>query len=441
MRDGLMRKNMFFISLLTLLLLTGCTQEVEDKEVTITLNNKEIDGFFTGNIIDGVISGEGEFKASEDEGGWLYSGSFKNNAILGNGRLSDYKYKFPLPSNLIDVIYNGNCLDGIPNGNGCIQGEINGNLFEYTGEFDDGNLSGNGSVTNYPHTLSYEEYDIEGLYTGELIDGVITGKGQFNDNSNDIDFSYEGEWLDGKMSGSGKVICDQYTVHFKDVDRIGQYDGATLNGLADGEGVFKAQNDDNVAYEYNGLWKNGLFNGHGEFIYEENNENFVNQVGNFVDGEFVPTPSEFMQYYSSSQNVKFEVSEETKKYQYEDFFGKNAMTNYPEELIKDISYEEYKKKSYAYPTLFIETELCKVENIWEYDRSTTVSDTLTEIYCSLSNDLFADFEVIYLGSLPDIYSGSKIRIIGIPVAYGSVENIMGGQNPCIFLLASSVNME
>ena len=77
MGDGLMRKNMLFISLLTLLLLTGCTQEVEDKEVIITLNNDEIDGFFTGNIIDGVISGEGEFKASEDEGGWLYSGSFK----------------------------------------------------------------------------------------------------------------------------------------------------------------------------------------------------------------------------------------------------------------------------------------------------------------------------------------------------------------------------
>lgn len=437
-----MKRKIYFAILVVLLLLTGCTQDVKDKNVTITLNDKEIEGTFTGTIVDGAASGEGEFKASEDEGGWLYSGTFENNAICGNGRLGEYTYKISLPSNFIDVIYTGECLDGIPNGNGSIQGKINNTSFEYTGEFTNGNLSGVGNVTNYPYTLSYEGDDIEGLYTGELEDGVITGEGMFTDNSSDIEFCYEGKWLDGKMSGIGKLVCNKYVVHFDYVDRIGQYDGATLNGLADGEGVFKSENDDNVAYEYNGLWKNGLCNGYGKLIYEKNDDNFLNQIGNFVDGEFVPTPSEYTQYCSLGENAEFEISEETKEYidKYEVYFGDNATTDYPEELIKNVSYEEYQKKSYAYPALFIETELCKVENIWEHDRSTTVSDTLTEIYCSLAGDIFADLDVYYFGSLPDIYPGDKIKIIGIPVSYGSVKNVMGGQNPCMFLLASSVEV-
>lgn len=435
-----MKRKIFLAVLVAFLFLTGCTQEVKDKKVTITFNNQEIEGIFTGTVIDGIVSGEGEFKVFGDEGGWQYSGTFEQNAIAGNGKLENYTYKITLPSNLIDVTYNGECLNGLPNGNGSIQGKIENVLFEYIGEFENGNISGEGNVTNYPHTLSYENNDLEGFYTGELKDGTITGNGKFTDSSDDIEFCYEGEWLNGKMSGIGKLVCDKYIVHFDAVDRMGQYNGATLNGIADGQGIFKAKNDDDVAYEYNGLWKNGLCNGYGEFIYEENSYGFLNNIGNFVDGEFVPTPSEFMQYYSSAKNVNFKVSEETKEYidKYEKYFGENAIIDYPKDLIKDVSYEEYKKKSYAYPTLFIETELCKVENIWEYDRNTTASDTLTEIYCSLSNDLFSDFEVIYFGSLPDIYSGTKIRIIGIPVAYGSIDNLMGGQNPCMFLLASSI---
>ena len=100
-----MKRKIYFAILVVLLLLTGCTQNVKDKNVTITLNDKEIEGTFTGTIVDGVASGEGEFKASEDEGGWLYSGTFENNAICGNGRLGEYTYKISLPSNFFDVIF------------------------------------------------------------------------------------------------------------------------------------------------------------------------------------------------------------------------------------------------------------------------------------------------------------------------------------------------
>lgn len=49
-------------------------------------------------------------------------------------------------------------------------------------------------------------------------------------------------------------------------------------------------------------------------------------------------------------------------------------------------------------------------------------------------------EFIYFDSLPDVYSGANLKVTGIPVAYGSVSNILGGQNTCIFLLASKIEV-
>lgn len=429
------------ISILCLFTLTGCTRNVDNKNMSIIVNGEEISGNFTGTLVDKLANGEGEFVASIDDGGWCYKGNFENNEIIGSGSLQDYTYKLEIPNNFFDVTYNGESLNGLPNGKGTIQGEIDGKSFEYDGEFLQGSLSGNGNVGNYPYILSYEDYEISGLYTGEMLNGEFSGQGSFTDIDNDIEFNYNGGWANGKVSGSGYLTCDNYIVHFNDVDRTGTFDGETNNGIAEGEGTFEAINDDNQKYVYTGEWSNELFNGYGELKYVNPTEDIIDQIGTFTDGNFTPSPAEFMIYFSGSKNVNFNVSEDTESFikDNEIYFGENATTNYPSNLIQNVSYEEYAKKSYAYTQLFIETD-CKVEGIWEYERQTTISNIITEIYGNIPGDLFADFEIIYFGALPEVYSDAKLKVTGIPVAYGSKTNVLGGQNACMFLLATQIEV-
>lgn len=420
--------------------LTGCTKDVNNKDISIIVDGNEISGSFTGTLIDKSANGEGEFTASPDDGGWIYTGSFENNEIVGTGTLQNYTYELAISNNLFDVTYNGECLNGLPNGKGNVQGKINGYSFEYTGEFLQGDLSGNGEVVNYPYILSYENHEISGLYTGEMLDGKFSGQGNFIDTDNDIEFDYNGEWLDGNINGLGHLMYDNYIVHFYDVDRTGIYDGETNCGIAEGEGTFEAINDYDQKYVYTGSWINGLYNGYGELKFIDSDD-MIDRVGTFTNGDFTPSPAEFMVYFSGIESVNLQISAETYAFikDNEIYFGENAVTNYPSDLIQNVSYEEYAKKSYAYRQLFIETD-CKVEGIWEYKSQTTVSDTVTEINGILPGDSFADFKIIYLDALPDVYSGAKLKVTGIPVAYGSVTNVLGGQNACMFLLASEIEV-
>lgn len=130
-----MHKGKLILIIMCSTFLMGCTREVEDIDLTLMLNNQEVSGTFTGTLVDKVASGDGTFKAPVDDGEWIYTGMFENNAITGNGTLENYTYKLTIPNYFFDVEYSGECLDGLPNGEGIIQGEINGISFEYNGGF------------------------------------------------------------------------------------------------------------------------------------------------------------------------------------------------------------------------------------------------------------------------------------------------------------------
>ena len=78
---------------------------------------------------------------------------------------------------------------------------------------------------------------IEGIYSGDINNSAITGSGQFT--SNDKAFIYEGGFEDGMLKGAGKLKDNAYLVNFSEVDRVGQYEGDTIDGLADGQGTFQ----------------------------------------------------------------------------------------------------------------------------------------------------------------------------------------------------------
>ncbi len=62
-------------------------ERVVDMEFTITVNEGERTGTYSGEVIDGIPNGKGSFTAQNDGGtGWTYTGDFYDGQFDGNGR-------------------------------------------------------------------------------------------------------------------------------------------------------------------------------------------------------------------------------------------------------------------------------------------------------------------------------------------------------------------
>lgn len=116
------------------------------------------------------------------------------------------------------------------------------------------------------YTGYVEQWDMsDGLYTGDLVDGVRQGYGRmdYNDGA-----SYEGEWNYGASHGYGTYVWangDRYTGEFS-------------NGLCHGYGTFLWANGD----RYTGEFNNGIKNGYG-ILWSENGNRYT---GEFNDGTY-----------------------------------------------------------------------------------------------------------------------------------------------------------
>ncbi len=75
------------------------------------------------------------------------------------------------------------------------------------------------SVTRLEYRLSFKDAYIDGLYTGDMQDGVPQGFGVFEAESPDGTYChYIGEWKDGLMSGQGSTYWSDGSIE------IGQYE-------------------------------------------------------------------------------------------------------------------------------------------------------------------------------------------------------------------------
>lgn len=124
------------------------------------------------------------------------------------------------------------------------------NVFE--GEFQNGNLHGNGVESS---SAAY--------YRGNFINGVKHGKGVM-ESENEV---YDGDFENGVKSGKGQI-------HFLKTKNY--YEGQFINGKIEGEGLFKWQNNDT----YVGTFDNGVLNGEG--IYKWNNGDVY--TGTYING-------------------------------------------------------------------------------------------------------------------------------------------------------------
>jgi hypothetical protein len=179
-----------------------------------------------------------------------YSGPWKFNMPYNTG-------KFTLDTG---AIYEGQWLNGIPNGKGVYNFTRTGN--KYIGNFQDGHIDGNGK-------FFFNNGDV---YEGQFKNGAINGYGTFNYINGNV---YEGQLKNGLLNGNGVLTYgsgDKYTGEFKNNRRNGygvikyinghQYEGQWLNGEKDGIGTFITN-----SREYTGMWKNNAPNGEGQMTF------------------------------------------------------------------------------------------------------------------------------------------------------------------------------
>lgn len=382
-------------------------------------------------------SGEGEFRVSIDEGEWVYTGTFEAGKIV-NGRIEDYPCTILFDANEYLGTYTGEILDGFIEGNGVFVVSLEEDVvFSYDGKWMKGGLPAyEGYFENYPCIFSYQDLDIMGYYTGDILNNKFNGQGEFRSDS-DINFNYLGSWKDNVPSGIGILDTDQYQ-YTEGI--IGTYEGDVLEGIPNGNGVFTYQNSDNVGFTYTGEWKNGLFNGKG--FFDSYNENVLADYrGTFTNGKYTPTRSEFIMHLSSFEMCPYEVSDISVEFidMHEDFFPAEDLSIIEEYVDEDIKYNMITKFPHKYGDKFIRLEGYTVNTIRELEFP-ALDDNLTLIiaYTGFVKD---NVYIYYIGSLEDIYRDDKITIYGLPIDAGGYVNAIGGKTNCIVLYGSYIQKE
>ena len=159
-------------------------------------------------------------------------------------------------------IYEGEIKKNIFNGKGKI---IFSNGEKYTGDFLDGEISGTG-IYNFPDKTKYSGNIKNGLfngigkmtwingteYNGNFCDSSLNGHGIMKNTTE----KYEGLFEKNEFNGKG-------TYYFRDGDI---YDGNFENGIKNGKGIYKR--NDKVIFK--GIFNNDLPNGQGIMTYNEN---------------------------------------------------------------------------------------------------------------------------------------------------------------------------
>ncbi|MDR1565127.1 MAG: hypothetical protein LBS74_09235 [Oscillospiraceae bacterium] len=195
---------------------------------------------YTGNIHNGLFSGEGEFAY---RGGDHYKGGFKNGLFDGKGKFEGRE---------------GWSFEGIFIGGKPISGsfilEEDGSYFKeggesatYTRNADVDTFEGNG--WKYIGAFGVRGQDGSGTfnfkdgstYVGEFVRGYVEGEGVYTDKSGKK--VYEGSFKDGKFEGTGKYFSSEGWV----------YEGLFQDGKFDGEGTLTTTDGTAVR----GVWKDG----------------------------------------------------------------------------------------------------------------------------------------------------------------------------------------
>ncbi|WP_022765316.1 hypothetical protein [Butyrivibrio sp. XPD2006] len=403
--------------ILGMVVLSGCSQEVTDHNISITIDTNTYDGLYTGMLSDGKPSGQAKFVVKiDDTSNWVYSGGFSDGVFSGEGTVEMYPCKVKIGVQNDEGIYSGEVNGGIINGKGTYSSALG---WSYVGDFKDGAIKGEGEVKAFPFKLSYENKTVEGNYEGAVIDGIPNGKGNFEGEVESTKIRYEGEWTDGALSGEGSLKSSSYTVPFADgAERTGEYEGTTFDGRADGDGIFTATNTNGDKYTYTGEFKEGTFEGIGTIDFE--NEDITDYTGHFAKGMNTPTKSELIVYLGTIKSfIEYDVIDDSVKFI--DTHEKLFMADNPESLEPFINTEITLNELYKTPHEYSdEIFTVSTKNITQIRQEDLFDKTITWFITDDKN--YNRIFVVCDGKLPEVNKNDKVKVYGLPIGIGSYKN-------------------
>lgn len=296
------------------------------------------------------------------------------------------------------------------------------------------------TVKDTEYTLEYNSKTYEGKYTGTMDNNIPQDEGKFVcGNEGDANyFIYEGTWEKGEMKGEGHLITNNYISHIPEsdlhdaIDRVGSYNGSTINGVANGEGTFSAINDDNEHYVYSGEFKDGLFDGIGKQSFDDKDYS-VPYEGHWEKGDFKPTAAEYIRHQGlDKKSNPYTLSKEVFAFidSNSDVFTKHKTDEIKELIDKDFSVTEFRKNSTVDKPIFCKLSNLEVFQVTEYGEKNTAGFGLTDLLAfDYDNN---PYRLYYFGSSKKLSEGKTINAILMPLGYSTYESV-SGEKPWAFV--------
>jgi len=177
----------------------------------------------------------------------------------------------------------------------------------------------------------------------------------------------------------------------KKLKRTGYYSGELVDDVPNGKGEFRAQNSSGVSWTYTGEFKDGTFHGEGVSVWE----NGYTEEGTYTDGLYTPTAKELLNYLGeySSHFTTFKVDPTTQKFVNDNpqLFPARSISEPQQHAKAGIGYRQLAKNINPYLNTLIDLKNVTISQIFE---DNMVGHTITSmlLYDSDSNYYVAYYD-------------------------------------------------
>ena len=254
-------------------------------------------------------------------------------------------------------------------------------------------------------TLEGETADVDGLYTGDLKNGLADGFGSFVvDSDEDVTISYKGEFSGGQING---------------------------------EGVLKITMDANAEFRYEGIFVNGAIDGYGSTITISDGVTLI-RAGTYTRGLYTPTVGEKYNYLGQMDLYGvFSLSDSVISYidSHSEYFPQADRPDAAAAILRDFEYRQFTKTRKQDTIGLIKLELYAVQ-VYE-DEFEELNDTVTYL---LAVDADENVYTLYFLDSVEIYDGDAFTAYALPVTTTSYENISGGTTNAVVLIGSYLDI-
>lgn len=222
------------------------------------------------------------------------------------------------------------------------------------------------------------------------------------------------------------------------VERQGIYSGQLVNGVPQGKGEFTTENDEGVEWTYIGDFKDGLFDGNGKTITDSDDS--IAEIGNYTDGFFTPNDQEFIDYSMRFFEEGKMTDKAIEFYHnHKDLFPVHSNEEAEEMdkcIISNPSYAELSKNITEFGDGLI--TLDGISTLQVYENTFFGRDFSWLLMAYEYPDGSVEIYVInFLGST-DIIEGDIVNVIGLPMGAYSYDNVSGGKTNAITILGSEI---